>query len=122
MNDTKCADFNPEIDQQSNMKIKFLGRQLGQILDEVEGNMCILYKKCTDRDWEFQRRSEISFERSNTSYITEFDVQFVFERKTVFKVNVVNVTDLGKLDTDPEVFEVVFSTEFNLHSLVAAHD
>ena len=75
---------------------------------------CILYKMVNKR-WQKIDRTEVIHDNLNPEFVKKIVAEFYFERQEKFKVEVYDVDDDTKVDTDLSAHDFIGSLEFELH-------
>ena len=82
--------------------------------------MVVLYRQAGST-WHKIGKTEVIMDNLNPSWIKSFDVQYHFEQRENYKVEVYDVDDFNNLDNFAS-HDKVGSAQFALHEVVTARD
>jgi hypothetical protein len=82
--------------------------------------MALLYKKEATM-WRKVGKTEVIMDNLSPKWISNFDVQYQFEKREAYRVDVYHVEDFDNLDNLPAQ-KIVGSLEFVLHEVVTARN
>lgn len=71
--------------------------------------------------WQKIGRTEVIMDNLNPQWVTSFDVQYQFEKREAYRVDVYDVNDYEKVENLP-AHDTVGSLEFSLHEVVTARN
>lgn len=123
LNEAVLASLNKGLDQNAGIvqmiSLSFAGANFPNLdtFTRTDG-MCVLYRK-DGHMWRKVGRTEVIMDNLSPEWVTSFDVQYQFEKREAYRVDVYDVEDYERPDNLP-AHDKVGSLEFSLHEVVTA--